>query len=220
MSGADETNGSFERKRVVVWGTGFVGKLVIRTATIWLFGYSLRVALLAGVGFTQIGEFSFVLVQVAREAGHVGDDVYHAVLAASLITIFVNAFIGRYIPDWIAAIRLRYGLTAMPDPPPPRHVVLCGFGRVGSAIGEAFETFGIPFVVIERDPDLIRDLRARRINCLFGDGGNSTILRHAGAASATLVIVALPQIQPAERAVRCVRRLNPDVPLLRLRGKR
>lgn len=191
-----------------------VGRLVIRTATVWLFGFSLRVSLLAGVGFTQIGEFSFVLVQVARSAGHVGDDVYNAVLAASLITVFVNAFLGRYVPDWIAALRMRYGLTTMPDPPPPRHVVLCGFGRVGSAIGEAFETFDIPFVVIERDPDLIRDLRARRINCLFGDGGNRTILGHAGAASATLVIVALPQIQPAERAVRGVRSLNPQVPLL------
>ena len=199
---------------VAIVGLVLVGKLVIRTATVWLFGYPLRVALLAGVGFTQIGEFSFVLVQVAREAGHVEDDVYYAILTASLITILLNAFLARYVPDWIAALRLRYGLTTMPTPPPPRHVVLCGFGRVGSAIGEALETFGIPFVVIERDPDLIRDLRARGINCLFGDGGNATILGHAGAASATLVIVALPQIQPAERAVRCVRGLNPDVPLL------
>ena len=170
--------------------------------------------MLAGVGFTQIGEFSFVLVRVAREAGHVGDDIYHAILTASLITVLINVLLVRYVPDWIAAVRFRRGLTTLPDPPPPRHVVLCGFGRVGSAIGEAFETFGIPFVVIERDPDLIRDLRARRIHCLFGDGGNHTVLRHAGAASATLVIVALPQIQPAERAVRGVRGLNPTVPLL------
>jgi CPA2 family monovalent cation:H+ antiporter-2 len=191
-----------------------VGKFVIRAGVVWLFGHPLRVALLAGVGFTQIGEFSFVLVRVAREAGHVGDDVYHAILTASLITVLVNALLVRYVPDWIAAIRLRHGLTTLPDPPPPRHVVLCGFGRVGSAIGEAFETFDIPFVVIERDPDLIRDLRARRIHCLFGDGGNHTVLHHAGAATATLVIVALPQIQPAERAVRGVRSLNPTVPLL------
>ena len=35
---------------------------------------------MVGVGLTQIGEFSFVLVQVARSAGHVGADVYNATL--------------------------------------------------------------------------------------------------------------------------------------------
>ena len=191
-----------------------VGKLLIRTLTIALFGYSFRIALLAGAGFTQIGEFSFVLVQVARDAGHVGDDVYHAVLAASLLTVLANALLVRYVPDWISGFRAGHGLTTLPSPPPPRHVVVCGFGRVGSAIGEALETFGIPFVVIERDPDLIRDLRARGINCFFGDGGNRTILHHAGAGSATLVIVALPEFQPAERAVRSVRAMNTSVPIL------
>jgi CPA2 family monovalent cation:H+ antiporter-2 len=198
----------------VVLALVLVGKLVIRTMVVWLFGHPLPVALLAGVGFTQIGEFSFVLVQVAREARHVGEDVYHAVLAASLITVFVNALLVRYVPDWIAATRLRHAPPSSQAEAPARHVVLCGFGRVGSAIGEALETFGIPFVVIERDPDLIRDLRARRMQCFFGDAGNRTVLEHAGAASATLVIVALPQIQPAERAVRAVREFNRAVPLL------
>ncbi len=191
-----------------------VGKFVIRTGIVWLFGHSLQIALLTGIGFTQIGEFSFVLVRVAREAGHVGDNVYHAVLTASLVTILVNAMLLRYVPDWVAAWRLRHGWSAPATPPPPRHVVLCGFGRVGSAIGEAFETFGIPYVVIERDPDLIRDLRARKMYCLFGDAGNRTVLHHAGAASATLVIVALPTFQPAVRAVRAVRHLNQSVPML------
>jgi len=191
-----------------------VGKLVIRTAIVWLFQYPLRTALLAGLGFTQTGEFSFVLVHVAREAGHVGPDVYHAVLSASLITVLVNAALVRLVPDWLASARLRHGLTHVPPETPPLRVLVCGFGRVGSAIGEALETFGIPFVVIERDPDLIRDLRARRIPALFGDGGNRTVLQHAGAATATLVIVALPEIRPAERAVRSVRAMNPDVPLL------
>ena len=48
-----------------------VGKLVIWTGVVRLFGYPSSTALLVGVGLTQIGEFSFILVQVARTAGHV-----------------------------------------------------------------------------------------------------------------------------------------------------
>ena len=68
--------------------------------------------------------------------------------------------------------------------------------------------------MVERDPELIRELRRRRIPCLFGDAGNSRLLSHAGAGAARLVIVALPLIRPAERAVRTIRFLNPEVPLL------
>ena len=128
---------------------------------------------------------------------------------------FINAVLERNAPDWIGALRLRRSAPADPAAPPPsRHVLLCGFGRVGSAIGEALETFGIPFEVVERDPDVIQELRRRRVPCLFGDAGNRRVLRHAGAESAMLVIVALPQIRPAERAARTVRALNPTVPLL------
>ena len=65
--------------------------LLIWTTVVRLFGYSLVTAFLVGIGLTQIGEFSFVLVQVAKTAGHVGSDVYNATLVASLITILLNA---------------------------------------------------------------------------------------------------------------------------------
>jgi len=80
-----------------------VGKFVVWTAVVRLFRYSLRTAVLVGVGLTQIGEFSYVLVQVARDAHLVEADVYSATLAASLLTILLNAFLMRTVPEWISA---------------------------------------------------------------------------------------------------------------------
>jgi CPA2 family monovalent cation:H+ antiporter-2 len=77
------------------------GKFIIWTSVVRLFRYSLRTALLVGVGLTQIGEFSYVLVRVARDAGLVGADVYSATLAASLLTILVNAVSIRAAPVWL-----------------------------------------------------------------------------------------------------------------------
>jgi CPA2 family monovalent cation:H+ antiporter-2 len=74
------------------------GKLVIWTLVVWLFRYPLATALVVAVGLTQIGEFSFILVQVARSAGHVGADVYTATLAAALLSILLNAALVRYLP--------------------------------------------------------------------------------------------------------------------------
>ena len=82
-----------------LWGTivilTMLGKFVIWTAVVWLFRYPPRTALLVGLGLTQIGEFSYVLVRVARDAQLVTDDVYHATLAASVITILLNGLLMR-----------------------------------------------------------------------------------------------------------------------------
>jgi CPA2 family monovalent cation:H+ antiporter-2 len=192
------------------------GKLVLRTLVVWVFGQPIRTAVMVGVGLSQIGEFSFILVQVARSAGHVGADVYNATLATSLITILLNALLVRIVPSWVARLpKDTSGAAPAPRGEPLRpHVVLCGFGRVGSAIGEALQTFAVPYVVIERDLDIVKSLRMRGVPCLFGDAAGRGILEAAGARAASLAIVALPEIDRARLVVRHVREMNEPVPIL------
>jgi monovalent cation:H+ antiporter-2, CPA2 family len=195
-----------------------VGKLVIWTVVVRVFGYPLSTALLVGAGLTQIGEFSFILVQVARDAGHVGADVYNATLAASLLSILLNAPLVRNAPRWLSALGF-LDRRSVPARPPDTHqggghVVLCGFGRVGSAVGEALATFGLRYTVVERDPDVVKGLTARGVPALYGDAGRRDALEWAGVHEAALVIVALPDFQHARLAVRTVRSLNGGVPVL------
>ena len=78
-----------------------VGKFVVWTGVVKLFGYPLRTSLLVGTGLTQIGEFSFILVQVAHANHLVGDEFYYAVLAASLVSILINVILVRSVPRWV-----------------------------------------------------------------------------------------------------------------------
>src|SRR5689334_23235999 len=84
-----------------------LGKFVIWTSVVKLFGYPVRTAVLVGVGLTQIGEFSYVLVRVARDAGLVEPHLYSATLAASLLTILLNAVLMRVAPQFLN----RFSLT-------------------------------------------------------------------------------------------------------------
>ena len=152
-------------------GLILLGKFVIWALVVRIFGYSIWTAVLVGVGLTQIGEFSFILVQVARNSGLVDQNVYNATLAASLISILVNAALIRYVPSWIGQVRL--ARQAVPSTLAAKalknHVVLSGYGRVGGEIGTALDTFHIPYVVIEMDPDIVETLRARGVRCFYGD---------------------------------------------------
>ncbi len=74
-----------------------VGKFVIWTGVVRLFGYSWNTAFRSGVGLTQIGEFSFILAQVSLHAGLITAEIYNATLAASLITILANATFFKFL---------------------------------------------------------------------------------------------------------------------------
>jgi CPA2 family monovalent cation:H+ antiporter-2 len=78
-----------------------VGKFVIWTTVVRLFRYPFWTAIVVASGLTQIGELSFVLVQVARSSGIVAENIFTATLAASLISIFLNVFIVRGMLGWL-----------------------------------------------------------------------------------------------------------------------
>ena len=80
-----------------------IGKFVVWAGVVKLFGYPMRTAALTGIGLTQIGEFSFILVQVAHANGLVGDEFYSATLAVSLLSILINATLVRMAPRWLSA---------------------------------------------------------------------------------------------------------------------
>jgi K+:H+ antiporter len=91
----------FERPSllVVIVAMVVLGKFVIWWLVVRLFRYSNSTALAVGIGLTQIGEFSYVLVRVARDAHLVGDDFYNATLAASVFTILINGLLMRFVPQ-------------------------------------------------------------------------------------------------------------------------
>jgi CPA2 family monovalent cation:H+ antiporter-2 len=91
---------------LVIVGLVVVGKFVVWLGVVRLFGYSNDTAVRVGIGLTQIGEFSFILAQVSQRAGLITTEIYHATLAASLITILANATLFKLLLKRAPAGRL------------------------------------------------------------------------------------------------------------------
>lgn len=83
-----------------------VGKFMVWSGVVRLFRYPLRTSVLVGTGLTQIGEFSFILVQVAYANALVTEAFYHATLAVSLLSILLNAWLVRAMPTWLGRARV------------------------------------------------------------------------------------------------------------------
>ena len=60
------------------------------------------------------------------------------------------------------------------------HYIICGYGRMGRVISREFAKKPVPFVVVERDPEVFREIDPGML-CICGNAEEDAVLR--GAAS-------------------------------------
>ena len=70
------------------------------------------------------------------------------------------------------------------------HLVVCGFGRMGGLVCEEFSEARIPFVVIDRDPEVLADFSMPHGIPLVGDATADEVLKQAGVERARGLVTA------------------------------
>ena len=73
-----------------------------------------------------------------------------------------------------------------------RHMIICGGGRTGSVIVDEFKAEGIEFVVIEHDPEVVKELKKQGIPVVEGDATQDEVLIEAGVERASGLVSTLP----------------------------
>jgi CPA2 family monovalent cation:H+ antiporter-2 len=94
------------------------------------------------------------------------------------------------------------------------HAIVVGYGRVGSLIGEALARAALPYVVVERDLELVERLRARGLTVVYGDALTPGVLEGAHVECARLLVVAAPGGFQGGEMVRRARHVNLDIDTL------
>jgi voltage-gated potassium channel len=72
------------------------------------------------------------------------------------------------------------------------HIIICGYGRMGRYVSLEFSRQGLPFVVIDRSPDLLKDFRLGGGLPVVGDATSDEVLKRAGVDRARALVAAAP----------------------------
>ena len=91
------------------------------------------------------------------------------------------------------------------------HYIICGAGRVGSRVVGELERSETPFVVIERERELVQSLIDADEHVIVGDATLETTLREAGVARARGLAACLPNDPDNVYVVLTARGMNPDL---------
>jgi len=191
-----------------------IGKPLAAFIVVCVLGYSARTALTAGLALAQIGEFSFILAQLARDQGLLPAVAPQVLVAVAIVSIALNPVVMRALDPLEAWLRRNPRLWAIVEGRADRkraqvnaatagkleksagpRAVIVGYGPVGQAVERLVRQAGLDTVVIDLNPDTVRELTDGGRNALYGDASHPDILKQAGVATASHLVVTLPHSQ-------------------------
>ncbi|HEX2182354.1 MAG TPA: cation:proton antiporter [Rubrobacteraceae bacterium] len=194
----------------------FAVKGLIFAGTVRAFGYGNIIPFAVGLGLFQVGEFSFVIARVGLGAEAISQMSYSIMLTTAVITMALTPFAMRLAPLVYGRWRERFPMETMstfnlPEMGLRDHVVIAGYGRVGSFVARLLARLEQPFVVVDSNPGPGDRARGAGYPVVYGDAGAEPVLEAAGVRRARLVIVTVPNPVGARLVVTRVRSLNPTV---------
>lgn len=218
---------------------GVIGlKTAIVVGIALLFGMGPRIALLAGLGLAQVGEFSFILVHAGAPYGLLGPAEYRQFVSVLVMTMMLTplaAMAGPTLSERFLEARRRarrwFRRPAAPAPdtlaaqtsppasepspgPLARHVIIVGYGINGRNTAHVLREMKVRFVVVELNPATVRAIRQQGEPVVFGDATQQEILEQAGIDQARALIVAIPEPRPARQIVAIARGIRPDLTII------
>jgi len=94
------------------------------------------------------------------------------------------------------------------------HIILCGFGPTGRDLALTFQEEKIPFILLEMNPQKVKEARKTFMQAIYGDAANEEALKHAGIGRAKSVVVSFHDPLGIAQIIRVVQRLNPNLLLV------
>jgi CPA2 family monovalent cation:H+ antiporter-2 len=170
------------------------------------------------VALGQIGEFSFIMAGVGRDAGLLPDRAMHTVVAASIVSITLDPLLMRLLDRALRPRRIHR--VAEPEhhandvAASQRHrAVVVGYGPVGRTLTRLLREYSIEPTVIEMNHETVNELKRAGIAAVYGDATRREILERAGVAKAGSLVFAASG-SPADAVIRMARDLNPSLRIL------
>ncbi|NMC09900.1 MAG: potassium transporter KefB [Methanothrix sp.] len=193
-------------------------KAVIAGFTISFMGLPLRMAVLVGLALSQIGEFSFILSKVGYDCGLVSQDIYQIFLDVAVLTMGSTSFLmaaSQKVADGFLLLPLperlknrSHALSATPTESWKDHLIIVGYGVNGRNVARSAKAKGIPFVIVEMDPEIVSFEGKIGEPIYYGDATQENVLQHVNVREARVMVIAISDPEATRRIVEVARRLN------------
>ncbi|QUT04282.1 Kef family K(+) transporter [Sphingobium phenoxybenzoativorans] len=170
-----------------------IGKSVAAYFIVRFFRHSSRVALTIAASLAQIGEFSFILAALGTGLKILPPDARDLILASALISIFLNPFLFSFVTSAKEEDEEPDETAAAKQPARNDHMILVGYGRVGSIIAAELRNRSGHLVIIEDKNEQAKRAVEDGYEVVKGNAVEGRVLEAAGIDRAGTLLIAIPE---------------------------
>ncbi len=198
-----------------------VGKGIIFAGVSRLFGYGNIIPLALGLGMSQVGELSFLLLQQGADSGSLSREYFPIFLGAGILTMIMTPLLSGLTAPLYSFIKKRIADNPLQtmnvrQEGLSEHVVILGGGRVGSFIADILDRVEIENVTVELNGKAVENAVAEGRAVVFGDATQEIVLEATKIERARLVLITIPSVSGSGAAARKITQMAPDVPVVAL----
>ncbi|WP_179338280.1 potassium channel family protein [Winogradskyella ludwigii] len=171
---------------------------------LWLDALYMTVITVTTVGFAEVNPLDtqskiFTIFLILASVVIVG-------YAISIITEFI---LSRNNIEDIKQRKMQKKIDAMTN-----HIIICGYGRNGKQAAKKLSDYGKPFVIVERNKEVIEKFQDDNIIFIEGNANEDEILFAAGIEKASTLICALPNDADNLFIVLSARQINSQLSII------
>jgi len=187
-----------------------------------LAGLAPRACVMTGISLAQVGEFSFVLATTGTSLGFFAQDSFQLFLDVSIVTMGVAPLLmgisGKIAPPLSSPLCRIIPDRSPADEPEGQdladHIIIVGYGLNGKNVARSADIAGVPYRIIEMNPDTVREEKAKGKQIMFGDAAQGEVLKKAGIAKARVLVFVVNDPFGTQQIVQTARMLNPAVHII------
>lgn len=191
-----------------------VVKTIVIVSIVLMMKFPVRVAVLAGLGLAQIGEFSFVLAQAGLNFKLIADDYYNCFLASTIFSMILTPLLIKlspFIAGKTSTLEKNTKLIQNELENLHAHVIIAGFGLNGSNLARVLKETGIKYIVTELNPDTVKKEKAKGERIIYGDISKVDVLKAVKIDKANIIVYAISDPAVTRMSLKLVKKLNPHI---------
>lgn len=209
---------------IIIVGKSLAAFLIMR-----FYKYPLKSSLTIAASLAQIGEFSFILAGLGFSFGLLPAMGRDLILAGAILSILLNPLIFWCANQWVQ--QTEKNLETPPDSINPHpdeiveleqnhiysmnnHVIIIGYGRIGSIIGQALKNANIPLLVIDERSKIIDELSEQQITFIAANALLPDILIGANIEQAQQLIITTANPLEVSRIIERAHDMNKDLDII------
>jgi CPA2 family monovalent cation:H+ antiporter-2 len=199
-----------------------LSKTLISSVIFSLSGHSIAISVASAVSIAQIGEFAFVLSNIAKDSSLLSNDWSQLVVSVTIVSLFFTPFMIKFAPR--IGLKVQQFLNNKKSgevfdaevlSSNPARIYVIGYGPAGREVTRQLkDSYLDEIAIMDLTKDSLDSAELEGFKTYMGDVRQLEVLQHSGLELAHLVIITIPSYDAVLTTIDNIKRLAPTAHII------